>query len=215
MPSGIGPLFDSGARHTEVADAARELLSVLLADAELDARKHPLGFVHVSCARFATQLRLHLWPPQRTVQDPELLIHDHTFGFRSRVLLGSVQNVVYSIRETQCAKKELYYVEYDGIQSTLSPTGVRVDLIEVARTRMMQFGLYEMEAGGFHESLVDADTLSCTVLHTVPSTASPPRVVGPYAALARRFKREEVRQDEVRSLIHQVLERLASDSLVP
>ena len=199
-------LFEESASPEDVASAARSFLAKLMAEEQLEARSHPLGFVHVSVP--ASGLRFHVWPVPRTQQRVDLLIHDHVFSFTSRVLTGVVENVMYDVASTPSGAHQLLRVDYEGNDSQLVPTRTRVRVAERSRVVIPRFGLYEVRAGEFHESHVPIDSIACTVVATHASSAFHPSVVGPLESDGVSFARTSVPDTRVREWLAQVASEL-------
>lgn len=192
-------LFEASSTTETVMRLARSLIQGLLGSPAVAARRHPLGFLHLA---LPGARRLHIWPTERTPQDANLQIHDHVFGFTSRVLVGSIENVLYDVVERSDGSHQLMRVEYSDGQSMVVPTGQRVALRESERLLTPQFGLYSVQAGTFHKSRVADGAVACSILTYQEAGLTQPRVVGPVGRQHdMKFAREIVPEGEIRSLL--------------
>src|SRR4051812_27327942 len=100
---------------------ANVLLRYLREANEIVLKKHPLGFYSVHLGRFndTVNLRMHIWDPILPVQSELLLIHTHIFNFKSLVLVGSIQNITYSLVENDTNTGVIYRVVYDDEKSNM------------------------------------------------------------------------------------------------
>lgn len=201
-------LFSSSADPTTIAAAAENVLEALLQAENIGARLYPLGFVHTRCVSEGIEMRCHLWSQSRECQDHRLLVHDHVFSFSSRVIVGRIQNVTYSTEKNVDGAHELYTVTYEGDDSVLTPSGLRVNLVETSRVDVPAYGLYNIPSGTFHESRPLSSNLICTLLLPTPAEATEARVVGPVSMAAARYHRHPVEESETRELLRATLRLL-------
>ena len=142
---------------------------------------HPLGFVSTTLFNYQTgTLKLHLWPQgERRSKIPDWPIHDHSFHISSRILLGEVGSLNYSITEGTTFRR--YSVTYVGEDSELRPTEQLVDCMESARAVMKAGSRYELPCGTYHENVVPTTELALTLVFKSRAAKSPPNVIGTLA----------------------------------
>jgi hypothetical protein len=121
-------------------------------------RVHGNGFIQLD---LSPSSRLHIWGhPDIPRQDVATAVHDHRFGFRSRVLLGRMGNRRYLSRpvpEQYFAHSSLHQVYTpevrEGEDTVLVPTGQKVLLGPISFDFARTGEHYTMNAGDIHESV--------------------------------------------------------------
>lgn len=117
-------------------------------------RVHGNGFIQLDLTE---RSRLHIWGdpriPRQKVSTP---IHDHVFGFTSRIIIGRLINVVYTIKSHMFGEYRIYVPEIqEGENTILKPTKTRV-IAEPITVNMITWGYgstgYGMKAGDLHET---------------------------------------------------------------
>lgn len=116
-------------------------------------RVHGNGFIQID---LSPTVRLHVWgDPRIPKQDTDTPIHDHTFGFTSYVLVGTLQNIVYEpcplFREVSHQPHGIVSRQLEDTH--LAPQGAPVQLVK-ARHEIINAGeSYSMKPGEIHESI--------------------------------------------------------------
>jgi hypothetical protein len=154
--------------------------------------RHPLGFCFFDIAKIVTgcNLRLHIWSDEeRPLQDSAFQIHDHRFSFVSRVLLGRLRNMTFTVVDEKGAENCLYRVLYDSEGSTLEPTGTCVRTAQKADNEQGPDSIYRVERGTFHSTLVTQGTMTVTLLRVSDDVPADPLVVGPCGRPVMRYVR--------------------------
>jgi hypothetical protein len=154
---------------------------ILAAPKDFIVRQHPLGFFWLSLTdRAATRaLRLHLWPENPVIQNPDFLVHDHAFSFSSFVLHGEIRNDEYEVTENNEGKKQLFKVEYDQANSLLRPSGVRVNC-RLAHSAICKTGtFYSLSAQAYHATTVPENKFAATLVLTTAERTKTAHVIGP------------------------------------
>jgi hypothetical protein len=162
------------------AHAQRELLCALSTESP-PAVWHPTGFLVLTlCRRDDGALRLHLWPEDARVHGtPCWPVHDHVWDLRSQVLCGEVQSRGYAVVDDEHGDAVLYAVGYgEGSRSCMRRSARRVSVQGRALRRIAAGEHYEVVAGEFHASAVDAGCLAATLASTRPTERPGPWVVG-------------------------------------
>ncbi|WP_143467565.1 hypothetical protein [Leptolyngbya ohadii] len=147
---------------------------------------HPLGFLLIKLGNLdsSSSLRLHTWlPNRRTTQNPEWLIHNHTFTLDSHILIGQVTNNVFHIdfcshHPTGC----LYSVEYSGEKSILRRTSHVLACTQLSRITYTQGSHYKVEKGSFHSTQVPFDGLAMSIVLSSEQESTSPYVIGELGA---------------------------------
>jgi len=135
-------------------------------------RVHGNGFIQLDLSE---TVRLHVWGhrdiPRQAVPTQ---VHDHTFNFRSRVLVGAITNVVYGAIDDPDGSFMVYEAQPNvGEDTRLVSTGRRVRLVECSRLWIQAGDSYLMAAGEFHESIVSRPTAT-----VITKTATQLRPIG-------------------------------------
>jgi hypothetical protein len=168
--------------HQTIRNATSSLVAQISATSdEFRARQHPLGFFWIALTDRAAQraLRLHLWPEGPAIQNPDFLIHDHTFSFKSVVLQGEIRNDEYAVTESESGEKQLFRVEYDQTSSLLVPSGVRVNcqLVHSASCKAGEF--YSLPATTYHATRLASGEFAATLVLTRADPGKTAHVIGP------------------------------------
>ena len=171
---------------------------------------HPLGFLALTWQVDELRaLRLHYWSRSFDwAQSNELQIHDHTFEFRSAVLLGRIRNHIYSIRPS-VGEQVLYLTGYTGQKSLLHPQQERVATVLESNRAYEAGSIYRMPAGVLHRTELESDQ-ALTVLATQYASVvrDGARVIGSAHARSAAFSRSTISSDRRRMLIASVAEAL-------
>ena len=179
---------------------------------QLALQLHPLGFVALVWPVDEVRiLRLHYWDRAFAWGQPsEFHIHDHVFEFRSAVLLGSIRNDIYSVRN-DVDGRVMYVTEYDGQRSILNPSRDRfLPVLETSETHN-RGAIYRMPAGVLHQT----ELLSCHALTVLASRYSLPRrsgarVLGDDSGGIRRvFTRAAMSSDQAKALLESISDAVA------
>jgi hypothetical protein len=185
------------------------LLSDLLNESQSHFQAHPLGFIYIRFPIMHNFLRLHIWPRgKRARQEPFFPIHNHIYDFTSYVLLGPIRNIVYRISELATGAHQLFSVEYLPESSNLIPTKKSI-AIQVSDDNLIQAGhFYQMAQAQFHESIVDEDSMTVTLLSTCYTTQKTPFVVGDALQKDLSFKRKPPVDIDHKDVLNKVIMQL-------
>ncbi len=118
----------------------------------LRPRVHGNGFIQLDISK---EVRLHIFGDERIPhQKVSTQLHDHTFGFISQILSGTLENVRYSVKEDPKGNFKVYkaFVR-DKEDTVLRDTSGRVCVEESKREILKAGDSYSMVAGEFHESM--------------------------------------------------------------
>lgn len=131
-----------------------------------EPRVHGNGFLQLDLSPVE---RMHIWDNSLPHQEGDSSIHNHSFGFTSTILLGTLVNTI--LEPTFEAKRGAFEYELyrtwptKGANTDLMPTGVRCNF-RVVSTNMYNAGdTYEMPVGLFHLSLPLGRTLTVIEKH--------------------------------------------------
>lgn len=167
----------------KVRDLLTDYASALVDDAvQCAPQLHPLGFL---CLRWnldqAHSVRVHIWDKSFDwTQSPHWPIHDHTFGFRSVVLRGAIQNKTYKEVSALRAKEwTVFDVDYSADSSLLIPRSNCVRLQVLSSVVQHAGSTYELSPRTLHRSTLRASS-AITVLATGAAATQTvqPRVIG-------------------------------------
>lgn len=166
-------------------------------------RAHPLGFI--SCTFFsegARNARLHIWPlDEKTIQDKNTQIHDHTFDFTSWVIHGGIINTTLTPSE-QGELHAIYSTSYSGEKSTIQRTNLSTQLSPNDSTLHLAGTEYSVKSGEFHKSERAGNSISATVLITNSTNKSTPYVAGPIdGPKLYEYQRTSLSESEIDKLV--------------
>lgn len=145
-------------------------------------RVHGNGFLQLD---LTPEMRLHIWGdpriPRQAVATP---IHDHTFGFTSRVLRGSLTDLRYQAVNNPAGLYAVHQARVrEGEDTVLEPTGQRVSLFPLPSRMLLAGQTYTMIPGEIHETIPSDHGVSVSVITKVGLTlaqgGSSPRVFVP------------------------------------
>lgn len=189
---------------------------------EFRPRVHPNGFIQLNLD-VTGNLRLHVWPDDDRVsgQDSDHPIHDHIFDMHSIVLCGGLIQRVYTATLTPKALAGHFYFTHEihianyskAHESTLDPTGVKVNLDPPEDKQICARAEYVQGAGTFHESIPAEGQLTATLMHKYNVYQGIPRILVPIGiSVDNDFVREEAYDDE---LLWEYIERALELAWVP
>lgn len=144
-----------------------------------EVRMHPYGFLQLSLSEGAWRdfgYRLHIWsdelPPMKR---PEFQVHDHIYQVKSRVLIGELKDMQYTVTEDPAG----VYVLFEAADGKLFNTGKKV-LCEERKILCISAGAeYSVAKGDFHSSLSMAP-MTVTLFQKIDANLSlSPQVIGP------------------------------------
>lgn len=126
---------------------------------------HPNGFVQFELGHRG--LRLHAWGSDLPTQGGNARLHDHRFGFQSRVLVGELFNITYPFwKETPEGAYEVWGCTAKTDDNERQMQGVRrlghrIELGPGLQEKVeAPKGRYVMHAREFHLTHVEAPTLT-------------------------------------------------------
>jgi hypothetical protein len=118
--------------------------------------RHPYGFlvIKLDATIRGGQVRFNVWLKRdRSGQDPSWPIHSHEIAMTSRVIRGSLRNIVWP--EPRFGFGEpLYLVSYGPTSSTLQKSDVRISAGRKNSETVAQGTQYEVAKGVFHATEV-------------------------------------------------------------
>ncbi|PLP87458.1 hypothetical protein CYD26_21395 [Pseudomonas sp. FFUP_PS_473] len=133
---------------------------------------HPHGFFVMLLKRCeGEEWRLHLWLSDRG-DDYGMpgRVHTHDKHVDSRILLGTLTNLQYSVSEADPGEFPLYEAHYQGDRylkqttNTLRKASTRVDLSMSGSSLMLAGESYRVERHTFHEAVPSAGLTTCTLV---------------------------------------------------
>ena len=132
-------------------------------------RLHPNGFIQVD---LTPDTRAHVWPKKKLpTANPYCPIHDHTYGFSSLVVDGSVRNIELEPVAHALGPYRLWEIkQWADERRTPTPVFIgeeRYRLKTLSDKRHFAGYLYEMRPFVFHYS--DAEPGTVTIIKILPS----------------------------------------------
>jgi L-ascorbate metabolism protein UlaG (beta-lactamase superfamily) len=173
-------------------------------------RVHGNGFIQLD---LTPTKRLHIWghpsiPRQKTATP----LHDHAFGFTSRILMGALVNKRFIWNtETPYGRYEIHRVNVrDREDTTLHGTGELGDLVHVETEVYFAGDVYSMSPGEIHES--EPREISASIIEKTGPTLSQggpsPRVFVPRGLKPdNTFHRYTMSEEDLWEIIADVLQR--------
>lgn len=155
------------------------VIDLKLEENTLQGNWHPLGFIHIKIGSVENvgDLRLHIWSDrERKTQTPEMPIHNHVFTVNSHILIGKVTNKAYSI--TNGSKYRIYHIGYNESRSILTPTNSIVDSELISVSSYNKGDFYQVKVGDFHESQVNENEFSATIVLATDRIKDSPVTLG-------------------------------------
>jgi hypothetical protein len=152
---------------------------------QLHPNWHPLGFIHAKLAsnKSGEALRLHLWDP--TVIHPRVQthkVHDHLFNVHSRVISGSITNLMYVFDESETGEYRIIKVSYQPEKALLYETWIRGSLQTSHVITHCAPTCYTVPRYQLHDSQQVTDSATLTLVHTTAPSVYDPRVILPLTA---------------------------------
>lgn len=140
-------------------------------------RVHGNGFLQFD---LPNGLRLHIWDHEIPKQAQSSSIHDHAFGFKSRVLCGELLNYRYDFQYHERGMFDvLSTVRREGTEDTkLESTGKRANLYLQQIERYFQGDTYEFEPLIFHDT--GYREFTATVIEKTKRLDVEPRILIPF-----------------------------------
>jgi hypothetical protein len=113
-------------------------------------RVHGNGFIQLD---LTPSMRLHVFYDDVPRQNPPTPIHNHTFGFKSYVLGGAIENVMYEAHDDASGLYGEYVASVRaGEDTVLAPNGHRVSLTMLPPAVYVEGECYSMRPGQIHQS---------------------------------------------------------------
>lgn len=164
-------------------------------------RRHPLGFVYAAEELAdGVFLRYHYWPADWSMPSLEAghEDHDHTYELSSLIIAGALRHQTFAVTESGTGPLQILNVTYDKSDSTLRPTGQRVDVRQLESRIFREGEAYRLACGVIHRATPierPAATIALTRDGKVPHG---PRVLGSVAGSNLvTFHRQELGSVEI------------------
>lgn len=147
---------------------------------------HPHGFFVLFLKRQVDEeWRLHLWPSDRADgYGMPSRVHTHDKHVDSRILLGTLTNLQYTVSEAETGAWPLYEAHYHGDRylkqtaNVLRKTSTRVDLSAGEPSLMLAGDSYCIERHTFHEAVPSPGLTTCTLVCMHSPASGSVKVVG-------------------------------------
>jgi len=178
--------LQQGISIIETVEILRELLRYFhVSPAQFSGTWHPYGFLVIklyTAEESGTTLRLHIWPKEaRTRQIPDWPVHSHPWLIHSRILCGTITNMIYEVEENNPKSScRLYTVKYSNNLSILEATDIKVSC-EIASSESYILGQdYIVNSKQYHVTNVQENIFASTIVLTTKPTDKLPNVVGEF-----------------------------------
>lgn len=167
-------------------------------------RVHGNGFIQLD---LADGKRLHVWDKNIPRQEVDTSIHDHAFGFHSKVICGTLINITYDIESNDKGIYAVYTpIRVEGTEDTkLAPTGERVHLVTRESGKYPTGSEYYFKPLMFHETGHIGTT--ATIIEKTERLDVEPRVLVPWGDQPdNSFDREAFNPEHLWMFIEKALE---------
>lgn len=173
-----------------------------------DPRVHPNGFIQLDLTR---NQRMHVWHPRLPYRQKTYHpVHDHVFGFTSRIFSGMLVHVVYSLLTADHGTHLMWEAKCtDDEESVLRPAvaGEPVVLTNGFAQAFWPGEEYTLLPFGFHESLAGVPTMTVMDKHDKTihrGNPARPRIAVPVGVEPDNdFRRDAVDADVLWELIEE------------
>lgn len=128
---------------------------------------HPYGFFVIKLNKKNFVIRLHIWPiGKKIIQKPFWPVHCHSFKMQSLVLIGKLENALWTLKEVENSDNVLYEVSYDGTYSCLKKTSKSVEVLCSHKSTIYSGQSYSLLSGSYHSVKVNDLELVITLCIT-------------------------------------------------
>lgn len=133
------------------------------------------------------------------------LIHDHTWHLKSAVLVGQVTDVVLVAHEDESGSSRLLRVDYRPEGTFVLDEGRKVRMEESEKRTAAAGNCYELRAGTFHLTAIDA-VPTVTLLLGRPSGGSNAYIASAVESLGSRLvERQLLDKDQAANTLDSIL----------
>ena len=168
---------------------------------------HPNGFIQYD---LPYGKRLHIWHPDLPLaQEVYTPIHDHTFSFHSRIVLGRLTHVEYEFERDVSGDYLLHGAVRDGdLDTKLVPMGMVGHMTAIRQLTLSVGYEYTFRYGRFHTS--EGSRLTATIMEKTSTNDTPfPRIAVPVGTPPdNNFRRQEVDIALLQQYVDRVLEEI-------
>lgn len=172
-----------------------------------EPRLHPNGFIQYD---LPTGDRLHIWHPDLPIaQVVYTPIHDHTFDFTSRVVMGRLTHVVYEFWNHPEGEYQLHRAQViAGEDTKLAPLKQVGNMQEAERWVLGEHSVYSFKHGRFHTS--EGEGLTATVMTKVATDLLPfPRIAVPVGIDPdNNFRRHQYEPNHLMKYVNSVIDKV-------
>jgi hypothetical protein len=196
-------LLSEGANDLQTFDRRSVVEAVLMHAREIQAQRHPLGFLHLDLAPLvpgeSEVPRLHVWSERFNAADGLGQSHDHVWDLCSLVLHGELTDTTFEPVGDPAGAYGVLNVSYGRSIDELVMGDDRFRLEGVRERRVTQGEVYRLEAGIVHETTV-AELPTATLVVASSTSSEGPRVfttVDAPSGDTLRSERQSVGVDEI------------------
>ncbi len=175
-------------------------------------RLHPNGFIQYDLP--SGEGRLHVWHPDIPVaQIVHTPIHDHTFNFESRIIVGELIHTVFAFRpDNKYGPTQVHEaIPSEGEETRLVPTGVYGYVEQSERHSYIVGDTYTFESRRYHMSVGAGGALTdftATIMNKTRTGAGYPRILVPRGVDPdNNFKRTHWDAELLMSFVDEILKR--------
>lgn len=189
-----------------VGRATRTLQTIVDGSNDMQAVRHPMGFVCFPVERDGTSgTCVHMWTPD--LPSAELLttpVHSHSWDLESLVVWGELVNELYTVHADEPSHR-LYEVRSRGAVDELTATTDLLRCERSGRQRIRASMTYRLASGHYHASFADR---AVTVALGTGKPGGIDRALGPLEPRTCVISRERYSRRQTEEAAGEALERL-------
>lgn len=179
-------------------------------------RQHPNGFLQLNLTGDwrGPGLRLHIWPDMELPsQGEDYQTHNHIFDFESAVLVGAIENSLYSVDHyaDETATQTLYRAYGDPARSRLlAIDGYRRSATLVSKRVYWPGETYSLNRWDYHTSRPTKLPTATIISRTGASPTASPLIIGPLADQGEliQFDRTLIDQQDAWAAVEDIVETI-------
>lgn len=202
----ISKLINSRGNQSEIKYILKDFIIKNISS--LDCKVHPLGFYVFNLGKIEDNviIRLHIWDRTLQKQNSELEIHNHIFNMTSLILVGSLINENYEIKEVDGGKGFLYEVTYVEDNSILRKVKNNIFLKLKESKKILTNEFYSLNESIFHNTFTEENYVA-TILRTEINKNKNPLLYSKsdFNELKLEFKRQIIDNKEKENLLNHLI----------
>ena len=202
----ISKLINSKENQAEIKFILKDFIIQNISN--LDCKVHPLGFYVFNLGKTedGVIIRLHIWDRTLQKQNSELEIHNHIFNMTSLILVGSLINENYEIKEVDRGRGFLYEVNYVENNSVLKKVKNNIFLKLTDSKKILTNEFYSLNESIFHNTFTEENYVA-TILRTEISKNKSPLIYSKidFNELNLEFERETIDNKKKENLLNHLI----------